>query len=479
MVVIGGGVAGLAAAWELSERLENGASPGGGAEIVVLESSDRVGGKLRSEELCGTRIDVGAEAMLNRRPEGVALARAAGLEVVHPSGAQSHLWTGEAVVPLPRTLMGVPLDVPALAASGVLSEATMRRIEREPSLPPLKVEGDLSVGDLVAARFGDEVTDVLVEPLLGGVYAGHAREISAQCAAPQLLTLASQGSMLEAAAGATATAQGSAAVPVFAAVRGGMHRLPAALAASGRFTVHTDAAVESLEALAPTEGPRFRLAVDLAGDHIELLADAVIVATPAHVAAHLLAQVAPEVAAQLNVFEAASVGVISFAFDADRALDTSQVGERGSGFLVPPSAGRGIKAATFSFAKWDQVREAGRGKGPEGQDVLFLRASVARLREDDVLRLRDDDLAQVARDELEAAVGLQIEPLGSHVQRWWAGLPQYPVGHRSRVERIRRQVAGVPGLAVAGAAYDGVGIPATIASAQRAVADLLTGTMEP
>lgn len=476
--MIGGGVAGLAAAWEILDRT------GGDAEVTVLEATDRVGGKLRAEELAGVSLDVGAEAMLNRRPEGVGLARAAGLEVVHPAGAQSHLWVGGEVKPLPRTLMGVPLDVPALAASGVLSPDAMRRVEREPMLPPMHIQGDLSVGDLISARFGDEVTDVLVEPLLGGVYAGHAREISARSAAPQLLALASQGSMLEAAAGLGATAQPSPAqpspaqpspaqpdqtaapVPVFASVAGGMHRLPVALAA--RLDVRTDTVVESLH----RSEAGFTLTVTHQGETTDCDATHVVVAVPAHIAASLLTEVAPSAAAELTHFEAASVGVISFAYDAEEAIAHSTVAQRGSGFLVPPTERRGIKAATFSFAKWAQIREAGRGAGPGGRDVLFLRASVARLREDEVLRLGDEQIVDVARADLASAVGLELDPLASHVQRWWSGLPQYPVGHQTRVERVRAEVAKVPSLAVAGAAYDGVGIPATIASAQRAAREL-------
>lgn len=463
VVVIGGGIAGLTAAWDIASRGDS------SVQVEVLEAAGRVGGKLRSEQLCGVSIDVGAEAMLNRRPEGTALAAEAGLEVVYPAGAQSHLWVGGRVVPLPKSLMGVPLDLPALAASGVLSADAIRRIEREPSLPPMQIDGDLSVGDLISARFGDEVTDVLLEPLLGGVYAGHARQISAQCAAPGLVALAAQGSMLEAAKGSLATAQGAGApVPVFAAVAGGMHRLPQKMADSGKFTVRTSVSVDSLART--DEGFTLHLTED--GHERVETADRVVLAVPAAVAAQLLAEVAPGAAGELTHFEAASVGVVSFAFDAAKALATSRVAEAGSGFLVPPTEKRGIKAATMSFAKWTQVREAGQGAGPDGQDVLFMRASVARLHEDEVLHETDEHIIDVARAELSAALGLNIEPLTAHVQRWWAGLPQYPVGHQTRVAHIRHEVAKVPGLAVAGAAYDGVGIPATIASARRAAHDV-------
>ncbi len=156
IAVVGAGVAGLTAARDLADA---------GHEVVVLEGADEVGGKLRRRAVAGVVVDVGAEAMLNRRPEGVDLARALGLEVVHPTDAASRVWTRGALRPLPRSLMGAPLDLDQLAESGVLTPEGLARARDERVLP---VEGDVTVGDLVAARFGDEVTDRLVEPLLGG-----------------------------------------------------------------------------------------------------------------------------------------------------------------------------------------------------------------------------------------------------------------------------------------------------------------------
>ena len=198
---MGAGVAGLTAARDLADA---------GHEVVVLEGADEVGGKLRRRAVGGVVVDVGAEAMLNRRPEGVELARALGLEVVHPTEAASRVWTRDALRPLPRSLMGAPLDLDQLAESGVLTPEGLARARDERVLP---VEGDVTVGDLVAARFGDEVTDRLVEPLLGGVYAGRAREISARAATPQLVALAERGSIL-----AQADGLPGSDVPVFAGV---------------------------------------------------------------------------------------------------------------------------------------------------------------------------------------------------------------------------------------------------------------------
>ena len=230
VVVVGAGIAGLAAAWELGET----------HDVTVLEAADRVGGKLRRQSVAGVLVDVGAEAMLNRRPEGVDLAAAVGLDVVHPALASSRLWIDGVLRPLPRSLMGVPLDLEELKASGVLSDEGFVRASHEfdSGIGP----GDISVGDLVGSRLGDEVVDRLVEPLLGGVYAGHARLLSARAALPQLVAYAERGSLLEQAASMPATYD----QPVFAGIPGGMGLLPSALASSGRFAVRTGVTVRAL-----------------------------------------------------------------------------------------------------------------------------------------------------------------------------------------------------------------------------------------
>ena len=448
VVVVGGGIAGLTAAYVLGEDPDR--------DVVVLESSPRAGGKLRLAEVGGVTVDVGAEAMLNRRPEGAAFARELGLPVVHPVTSRSQLWTRGALRPLPRSLMGVPLDIDELAASGVLSADGLRRVRAEPSLPPTELDGDdVSVGDLVAGRFGDEVVDRLVEPLLGGVYAGHARELSARATTPQLVAMLDRGSLLEGAAAAVP----ASTVPVFAGLPGGLGGLPAALVATGRFTARTDATVRELRRV---DGG-YELVVGSAHRPELVEADQVVLAVPATPASRLLADLAPAASAELSAIEYASTAVVTLALRA-RGFP---IAEGSSGFLVPPIEGRRIKASTFSFAKWAWVRNAGRG-ALGGEDVLLLRTSLGRHREQASLQASDEELVAGSLADLTEAVGPVGEPVASLVQRWGGGLPQYAVGHLDRVARIRAEVAHLPGLAVCGAAYDGVGIPAVIASARRA-----------
>jgi oxygen-dependent protoporphyrinogen oxidase len=360
---------------------------------------------------------------------------------------------------MPRTLMGVPTDLKALAESRVISRPGLARAAMDAVLPPSSLQaGDTSIGGLVEERFGKEVVDRLVEPLLGGVYAGHAREISARAAVPQVVALLEQDRSLARAAGRAISGPASD-VPVFAGIVGGVGRLPAAVARSAGITVETDATVRDL-ARRPEGG--WTLVVGSTRDPRLVHADAVVLAVPAAPAARLLSDVAPTAALELARIEYASVAVVTLAF---RVRDFPEVS--GSGFLVPPVDRRSVKAATFSFAKWEWVREAGRG------ELLVMRCSLGRHREEHQLQRSDEELVDLAVHDLADAIGLSVRPVDAHVQRWGGGLPQYAVGHVERVAAIRADVARLPGVAVCGAAYDGVGIPACISSGRKAADQVL------
>lgn len=454
VVVIGGGIAGLAAAHRLLDA---------GRQVTVLEASDRVGGKLLPGRIAGVRVDFGAESMLARRPEAVALAREVGLDgrLQPPATATASIWTRGALRPMPKGhVMGVPGTASAL--SGVLSDEGLARIERDADLPRTEVGDDVAVGEYVAARLGREVVDRLVEPLLGGVYAGDAYRISMRSAVPQLYQAArTHDSLTEAVreiqARAAANQQSG---PVFMGIEGGVGQLPLAVAESVRARggeIVTGAPVSELRREGPT-GWRV-----VAGDRV-LRADAVVVAVPAPAAAALLRAEAPEAATELDGIEYASMALVTLAY---RRAETGL--PAGSGFLVPPVDGRTIKASTFASQKWGWIAD-------EDPDVIVLRTSVGRYGETEILERDDAHLVDVSRRDLKAATGLDATPLETRVTRWTDGLPQYPVGHHARVARVREHVAKVPGLAVCGAQYDGVGIPACIASAY-AAADQLEGDL--
>ncbi len=433
-------MAGLAAARELAA---------GGADVIVLEGSSRIGGKLLLGEVGGLTLDLGAESVLARRPEGLDLMHAVGLDdrVVNPRTSDAAIWTRGALRPMPPTVMGIPADVTALAASGI-AEVDPHRV----AVPDV----DVSVAEFVSARLGSDVLDRLVEPLLGGVYAGHADQLSLQATAPQIAALGA-----DLLAGAAKARSGAAASgPVFAGLVGGVGQLPEAVAAG--IELRLDATVREIS----RTNDGWQLSVGPTTDVEVIGVDAVIIAAPAPAAARLLADVAPDAAFALAAIDYASVAIVTYVFDEPGFGDAPAF--EGSGFLVPPVDGTFIKAATVSSNKWGWVADTGR---------TVIRASVGRAGEATLLQSDDRDITARALADLRLAFGSLPNPIDSVVQRWGGGLPQYAVGHLDRVETIDRDIAGVPQLEVCGAAYRGIGIPAVIASGQAAARRLLDGTM--
>lgn len=442
IVVVGGGVAGLSAAWTLRRR---------GHEVVLLEATDRLGGKLRQARVGGRAVDVGAESLLWRRPEARELMTQVGLEPTHPARVSASIWSRGALHPLPAgTLMGIPghpEDAEGLLTAGEVSRAAAEQ--------PVDIDGDAPLGELIAHALGDGVVDRLVEPLLGGVYAGHARLLSARACLPQVSEAVAQGhSLLTLARDAAELATARTGEPVFATIEGGVTRLAERLVErlrEGGVEVRTGAVVRGLDqgrddwsvTVGETRAPEL------------LQADAVLLATPAAPTARLLAEHAPAARDALAQIEYASMAIVTYAFERhavpDQLLTTS-------GVLVPPVDGRHIKAATFSTAKWPWLASC----DPE---LAYVRVSMGRHREEHSLQRDDGDLGRLGLADLAAALGRTLpRPVDTNVQRWGGGLPQYVVGHRDRVERIRRACAQVPRLDLAGAAYDGVGVPACIGS---------------
>lgn len=473
VVVVGAGMAGLAAAWDLV------AAGDPELRVTVLEAAPRPGGKLRTGLVAGLAVDVGAESVLARRPEAVDLVRETGLgeALTHPGGRAATIWSRGAHHPLPpRTLMGVPSDPDT--ARGLLDDAEVARVraERGRALAPLDAD-DVAVGALVEERLGAAVVDRLVEPLLAGVYAGHARRLSARATVPALWAAARSGEPLldaaaRAAAGATATAGGHPS-PVFAGYRGGLGRLAADLAAALRergVDLRTGTTVRDLR----RTGTGWALTTGPTAAAQEVRADAVVLAVPAAPAARLLGGLAPRAAAALGEITTASMAVVTLAVPR-RALAPvlDGAGVAGStGFLVPPTEPVQVKAATFTFAKWAWVDAL----DPE---LVVLRASVGRAGEEATLQRDDEDLvATVVADLGTILRGRPPEPADAHVQRWGGGLPQYAVGHVDRVARVRDAVAPLAGLALAGASYDGVGVPAVVATGRAAARQVLTHLRE-
>ncbi|HYJ70729.1 MAG TPA: protoporphyrinogen oxidase [Nocardioidaceae bacterium] len=448
VAVVGGGIAGLAAAHALARADDD-------LDVVVLESMPRPGGKLRVSEVAGAPVDAGAESMLNARPEVVDLAREVGLgdELVYPATTSAAIWSRGAVRPMPPTVLGIPADLAALVRSGIVSTRGVARARLESGLPRLRSGADLdavSVAAVVSKRLGREVVDRLVEPLLGGVYAGHADRLSLRAAAPQIAALVDAGPSLLAAARVSRRRAESTGGPVFAGIRGGVARLADAIVAASGVTVRTGAPVRELHRV----DDRWRLVIGSTRDAEALDADAVILATPAAPTARLLGDAAPQVAYELRRIEYASMAIVTLAFPRPEEPPV------GSGFLVPPVEGKTIKAATYSGSKWSWVAEA--------TDALIVRASIGRHGEERVLQRDDCELVEAAAADLRDAAGLHGPLIDARVTRWGGALPQYALGHRARVDRIRSAMTSVPRVELCGAAYDGIGLAACVADGTRA-----------
>ncbi len=517
VAVVGAGIAGLAAAWELTGGREG---PGPGTPtVVVLEASPRIGGKLRTESFGGRPVDVGPDGFLGRRPEAAELCREVGLgDDLEPIGAAgAAVWSGGRRRALPAgQLLGVPTRFLPVARSGILGLRGNIRLLVDVLAPRPDLRGplgDRAIGPLVAKKLGRRVVDRLVDPLVGGIYAGGVDDVSAAAAHPILLA-ASQGraglmrSLRRAQAGDSGSAATAATgdgpggpsnpAPAFWALRGGLgtlvDRLVAVLADRG-VTVRTDCAVDRLDRGAGG-GPAWSLRT-ADGD---VVADAVVLAVPAGPAADLLAAHDADTAALLRAIDYSSVALVTLAYP-DGALGDGLVGTGlvgtglvgtglvgtglvGTGLLVPrhsplPAAladqvGGGRKGDDGSFMmtacsylsrKWPHLARPGE---------LLLRASVGRFEDRRFTALSDEQLVARVVAEVGVLLGIDGAPTTTSVTRWTDGLPQYRVHHLLRVTGIEAAVKRLPGLAVAGAAYRGVGVPACVASGRAAGRAVLT-----
>jgi oxygen-dependent protoporphyrinogen oxidase len=442
--VIGAGIAGLSAAWELERA---------GHDVVVFESAREIGGKLQRSRVRGLAfpLEDGADAFLARVPDALELCAEIGIdELVHPATAQAWVWSSDRLNPLPKAqLLGLPTDLDELAASGLLSPEGVARAAQDldSDAPPLT--DDVSVGELVRGRLGDEVCDHLVEPLLGGINGGEADGLSVRACAPQLWACATRGGSLIRAAADVRAATTPSDAPVFAAPAAGMASLPRQLAD------HLRAEIRFATVTPPLTVGGGEVHVD-DGD----FAGAVI-ATPADVAGPLVAQLAPDAAPLLEATEFASVvmvTVVARADSVDHPLD-------GSGVVVARDAGLSITACSFGSSKW--------AHWDDGRNVVF-RISLGHDGDPvDWCTHSDEDVTAVALTDLERVLGVPVPPVGVRVGRWSRSFPQYRPGHLERVAAVRDALDAAGPVAVAGMSYDGIGVPACIRSGRGAARRLL------
>lgn len=446
VVVVGGGVSGLATAYHL---LRGEDAPA----VTLLEAGPRLGGKVASATVAGLPVDTGPDSLLVRVPAVRALLEELGLDqaVEGPAPTGAYVWTRGALRPLPpASLFGVPERLLPLLTSGLVTPLGLLRAGADLVLPRRPVPPDPTIGDLLRHRLGHEVFDRLVDPMLGGVHAGRADRLSARSAVPEVMSL------LDGARSVYLTMRRrerpASTGPALVSLPGGMARLLDTLvAACDGADLRTDAVVTSLHR--ETDG---RFAVALA-DGSELLTDDVVLATPAYVTARLLAGLAPDAATALDGIEYVDVATVMLSYRRDQVahpLDRT-------GFLVPPVDGRLLVGCSWLTSKWGHLAHDTR---------VVVRAMVGRDGDTRFTTMSDTELVTALQDELTASIGVSGAPLEVHVQRWPAAMPQYTVGHADRLATVDAALAALPGLHVTGAAYRGVGLAGCIAQATRTAA---------
>ena len=455
VVVVGGGITGLTAAYRLATARDAAVSP----VVTLLEASPRVGGKLLTAEVAGAIVETGPDSFVLRKPAAAQLCKEIGLEedLLVPGASGAYVWARGRLVEFPAgSAFGIPSTVESLARWPGLSPRgrSSAALDLWRGVPrSAREEDDESVAALVTRRLGREAADVLVLPVLAGIHAADPERMSVAATFPELRTWErGHGSLVRGARAARRSASRSAKAPppMFATLDGGLERLSRALAGE----VGPDAIVASspAERIERTEGGAAYAVVAGGRRHP---ADAVVVATPAAAAATALDALAPEAAAAARELRTTSTATVTLVYPPGTA-DRLPVA---TGFLVPGRPGgsgdargalRAITACTWLSRKWPDE---------SFEDRAVVRCFVGRDGEQDALTLDDEDLTGAVAADVELASPVGSVPAASLVTRWPDGMPQYDVGHLSCVARIEEALsAAAPGVVVAGAPYLGVGI---------------------
>ena len=520
IAIVGGGIAGLVAAYEIAKD--------GGAEAVLYEASGQVGGKLLTTPFAGRMVDEGADAFITRVPHAIELCEELGLgdELVAPSTSGAFIWSDGALKPLPKSqVLGVPLDIEELRKSGLVSDAGIAAAEADlkraefatgDSKPTLDTADTASaaetvgapdtVGALVRQRLGDEIAEKLVFPLIGSINAGNCDLLDLQTTAPLLAEAgASNPSLIAGLRNLRQQAQSETSASKASASKASASKASADEASMGTasvFLAPKSGMGKIIQQLESRLGERIRLSCPAAS--VETLGirfsdgrasknfDAIVLATPSWAAADLLASSRPEAADQLQQIVYASVVLVTLVFNSDHPADTEL---SGSGFLVPASEDLTITACSWASSKWEHLRgdhrgdQTGRknasrdtanqatanqatatGKKPSrsgSQSNIILRVSLGRHGDDAIASADDEHIIATVLADLEQTMGITDQPQETRISRWPCSFPQYAPGHSEQVAKAESLLAP-DGIFLAGAGYHGIGVPACIASGRNA-----------
>ena len=466
IAIIGGGISGLSAAF----YLEKARAAGADLEYTLFESGQRLGGSMYSDRVEGCLVEAGPDSFLTEKPWAISLCKELGIadQLIGSNDAQrkTYIMVKGRLVVMPDGLMFmVPTQLVPTALSPLFSWSTKLRMARELLHPPRPMHTDETVAELVERHFGAEVVDRLADPLLSGVYGGDAAKLSARAVLPRFVEMEEKyGSLSRAMLAAhkkMMAARKEPAPPLFTSLQDGMQQMVDAVAArldpeSIRLRTHV------LRVYPEDSSSSWRVSVEMNGEE---RFDAVLIATPANVAGALLDGVDRGLARNLLDITYSSSVTVTLGYYIDQLATLPP----GFGFLVPRSEGTRMLACTFVHNKFPH-------RAPEGKGIL--RCFLGGARDEAVLGLTDDEMLETVHRELKDILKLEARPIFARVYRWRGAMAQYEPGHIARVERIEKRVAEIPGLALAGNAYHGIGVPDCIRSGMEAANSLAQVSVE-
>ncbi len=461
LVIVGGGITGLAAAHAL---VTDSRARAAGVRCTLVESDARLGGKLLTERINGCLVENGPDSFLSTKPWAADLCRRVGLgERIVPTqpGRAVYVWHRGRLHPLPEGMaFGIPTRIGPMVRTRLLSPVEKLRAAADLVLPRRRSPGDETIGGMLRRRLGDAVVDRLAGPLLGGIYAGDPDALSVRATFPLLAEWeAGHRSLILAALGRRRAREvhQRGPAPMFLSLIGGLGEMVAALETALEGTVMLTG--RTVRRITPRGGPGagFLVALDQGS---ALDADALLLATPAYISAGLLEPIAPAVSATLRLIPYVSTAAVTLAFrraDLAHPLD-------GHGFVVARGSTLAITACTWASSKWPH-------RAPP--EIALIRCYLGRAGREEIVGEDDDRLIAAVRADLRTTMGIEASPLFARVARWFGAMPQYPAGHPERLTAIDAALREVPGLALAGAGYRGIGIPDCVRQGAEAAGRLL------
>jgi protoporphyrinogen/coproporphyrinogen III oxidase len=462
IAIVGGGIAGLSAAFAIEEQRRAGKD----IEYVLYESSSRLGGVLRTERIDGCLLEAGPDSFLTEKPWAADLCRALGIgdQLIGSNDAarKTYILTRGRLVEMPDGLMFmVPTKILPTGLSSLFSWKTKLRMTQEFFHPPRAADHDESVATFVERHYGSEMVDRIAEPLLSGVYGGDVAKLSLRATLPRFAEMEqTHGSLGRAILAARKLAEQKLkrgphkpATPLFTSLKSGMESLVEKIVS--RLSPSSLIVNTKVESVQPQAGG-WLVSAGMQSD----VFDAVIVALPAQMAAQVLRLANADLSSELAAIEYSSSITINLCYE----RQVRQTLPPGFGFLVPRSEGKHMLATTFVHNKFLH-------RVPD--DRALLRCAFAGANAENIWDLADDEIAAIVREELRQILCIQAVPLFARVYRWKSAMAQYGVGHLERLDRIERLRTTLPGLALAGNGYRGIGVPDCVRSGNEAVKAVL------